>query len=79
VQDPFDLAEVILADQGWSRARLDAANQAGDRLVVTLEDPIPVYISYITAWANKDGTVHFRDDIYGRDARLADAILGVDS
>ncbi|MEO1248486.1 MAG: L,D-transpeptidase family protein [Pseudomonadota bacterium] len=79
VQDPFDLAEVILADQGWSRSRIDAANQAGDRLVVTLKDPIPVYISYITAWANKDGTVHFRDDIYGRDATLADAILGVGS
>jgi murein L,D-transpeptidase YcbB/YkuD len=25
---------------------------------------------------NKDGTVHFRNDIYGRDAILADALLG---
>jgi murein L,D-transpeptidase YcbB/YkuD len=30
----------------------------------------------LTAWVNKDGTVHFRNDVYGRDAILADALLG---
>jgi L,D-transpeptidase YcbB len=24
---------------------------------------------YFTAWVEADGTMHFRDDIYGRDAR----------
>ena len=79
VQDPFSLAEVVLAEQGWTRTEIDDAHDAGDRRVVSLETPIPVYISYITAWANKDGGIHFRDDIYGRDERLAAAILGLDS
>lgn len=79
VEDPYRLAEIILAGQGWNRADLDAAHDAGDRRVVSLEKEIPVYISYITAWTNKDGTMHFRDDIYERDARLSAAILGIES
>jgi murein L,D-transpeptidase YcbB/YkuD len=43
---------------------------------VSLKEPLPVHIVYLTAWVNKDGTVHFRNDVYGRDARLADALLG---
>jgi murein L,D-transpeptidase YcbB/YkuD len=35
-----------------------------------------VHIADLTAWVNKDGTVHFRNDVYGRDARLAEALLG---
>jgi murein L,D-transpeptidase YcbB/YkuD len=29
---------------------------------------IPVYVSYFTAWPNKDGVVEYFDDVYGRDA-----------
>ena len=29
--------------------------------------PVPVYWTYITAWATPDGLVQFRDDIYNRD------------
>jgi murein L,D-transpeptidase YcbB/YkuD len=33
-----------------------------------LTRPIPVYFAYITAWAEPNGTVEFRPDIYGRDS-----------
>ena len=36
--------------------------------------PVPVDLTYLTAWVNKDGSVHFRDDIYGRDERLKKAL-----
>ena len=36
--------------------------------------PMPVYFLYQTAFAEEDGTVQFRDDIYGRDAQLAAAL-----
>jgi murein L,D-transpeptidase YcbB/YkuD len=28
---------------------------------------VPVYFTYITAWAEQNGYVEFRPDIYGRD------------
>ncbi len=34
---------------------------------VELTRPVPVYFTYVTAWAERDGTVKFRPDIYGRD------------
>jgi murein L,D-transpeptidase YcbB/YkuD len=75
VQNPFDLAEVILKVEGWSRSRIDAQVQSGKRRIVKLKRKVPVYISYITAFANKDGNVHFRRDIYGRDEILAEQLL----
>ena len=33
-----------------------------------------MHVTYLTAWVDEDGTAHFRDDIYGRDARLAAAL-----
>ena len=75
VKNPRDLAVVLLKGQGnWTRAKIDAAIASGKRRIVRLENPIPVHITYLTSWVNKDGTVYFRDDIYGRDKRLAKAL-----
>lgn len=77
VEQPTSLAAAVLAGTpGWSAERIAATIASGRRTVVTLANPIPVHISYLTAWVNKDGTVHFRKDIYGRDAELAGALLG---
>lgn len=72
---PWELAELLLRDDPkWTKERLDATLNSGERTVVTLPNPMPVHLTYLTAWVNKDGSVHFRDDIYGRDARLAKAL-----
>jgi len=75
VQNPVDLAAVLLEADGWSKERLEAAIATGEQKVITLSRPIPVHLTYLTAWVNKDGSVHFRDDIYGRDRLLAAALL----
>jgi L,D-transpeptidase YcbB len=77
VQDPPALAEMVLATMpGWSRARIDEAIASGERTIVALDEPLPVHVSYLTSWVNKDGSVHFRNDVYGRDAALAKALHG---
>jgi murein L,D-transpeptidase YcbB/YkuD len=74
VERPFELAEVLLARQGVTRERLAALRDGGTERVVSLDEPIPVHVHYITAWVNKDGTVHFRRDVYGRDELLDKAL-----
>ena len=41
--------------------------EGGQAVDVNLTRPVPVYFVYITAWAERDGDVEFRPDIYGRD------------
>jgi len=37
---------------------------------LSLVHAVPVYLLYITAWADWDGKLNFRNDIYGRDALM---------
>jgi murein L,D-transpeptidase YcbB/YkuD len=74
VENPLGLAEVILQRQGMTREDIDAIVQSGKRRIVTLENPLPVHLVYLTAWVNKDGSVHYRRDAYGRDAVLDKAL-----
>ncbi|MEX3008603.1 murein L,D-transpeptidase [Hoeflea sp. TYP-13] len=74
VEDPLKMAEVILGLQGMSRADIDRIVNSGKRRVVRLENPLPVHVVYLTAWVNKDGSVHYRRDVYGRDEILSKAL-----
>jgi murein L,D-transpeptidase YcbB/YkuD len=68
VQNVRDYITWLLKDTpGWDRSHIDAAIESGDRIDATLAQPVPVYWTYITAWATPDGVVQFRDDIYNRD------------
>ncbi|HOV03471.1 MAG TPA: L,D-transpeptidase family protein [Kaistiaceae bacterium] len=68
VQNVRELVTWLLRDTpGWSRAQIDATIQSGERTDVKLVEPVPIYTTYITAWATSGGVVNFRDDIYNRD------------
>ena len=43
---------------------------------VSLKKKIPVHIGYFTAWVNDLGEFYFYEDIYKRDDRLYDVLLG---
>ena len=74
VDRPADLAAVLLKDQGWTPERIAATVKSGDRTVVTLDTPIPVEITYATAFLDTDGLLHYRRDVYGRDRKLIEAL-----
>lgn len=76
VQNPLDLAELLLADQGWSRARIDSTIARGGQRIVNLKTPVPVHVTYLTAWVNKDGSMQFRRDPYKRDDQLLEVLSG---
>jgi murein L,D-transpeptidase YcbB/YkuD len=75
IQDPGRLAELLLGGQGWPADRIAAALRTGRQTVVTLQAPVPVHITYATAFLDPgDELLHYRRDVYGRDARLVAAL-----
>ncbi len=73
---PLDLAtEVLSGTSGWDRRRIDGVVAGGDRTIVNLATPLPVHITYLTAWVDQ-GTPNFRNDIYEQDAKLLNALGG---
>lgn len=47
--------------------RLDATLDAKKAVVISIKNPIPLYVVYSTAWVDDSNTVEFREDIYGLD------------
>ena len=75
---PLDLAEQVLrvgGVQGWTKDRINNVVASTKTTVVNLREPLPVHITYLTAWAD-DGAANFRQDIYGHDAKLLAALEG---
>ncbi|MCL6608953.1 MAG: L,D-transpeptidase family protein [Geminicoccaceae bacterium] len=66
-----ELAALLLAEQGWDRERIEAAIEAGGPKTIPLRTRPLVHVTYLGATVDADGTVRFREDVYGRDARLA--------
>jgi murein L,D-transpeptidase YcbB/YkuD len=68
VQNIRELAEWLLRETPeWSRAQIDAAIKSGERIDAKLKKPVSVHWVYITAWADAEGVVQFRDDVYNLD------------
>jgi len=73
--DPFDFAYALLAAQsddpkGLFRTHLDSDRES----TVKLDEQLPVHLVYFTAWPDAKGGMTYRRDIYGRDARIFEAL-----
>ncbi|MGQ0671947.1 MAG: L,D-transpeptidase family protein [Hyphomicrobium sp.] len=75
VQDPFKLIEWLTRyEPGWENpGRVEETLASGQAVDLQLTRPVPVYFAYISAWAEKNGQVIFRSDVYNRDGREAPA------
>jgi murein L,D-transpeptidase YcbB/YkuD len=75
LEKPIELAGILLkGDPKWTPESIQAAIDSGEPKTITLPKPIAVHILYWTAWADADGTVEFRKDIYNHDAELEQAL-----
>ena len=71
VQRPLELAYHLLARQEASpQSYFDGILSTGQETQVDLATQIPVHIVYWTSFVDHDGALHFRRDVYDRDARL---------
>ena len=46
----------------------------GKEKVVPLVEPVPVHLVYRTAFTSPKGNMNYRRDVYGRDARIFQAL-----
>lgn len=68
VEYPEQLATAILDGMpAWSGERVQSAMHGNRPDYVALNEPVPVFITYLTAASTEDGKVRFFDDVYGRD------------
>jgi murein L,D-transpeptidase YcbB/YkuD len=70
VEGVDELATWLLGPNGgWDLPAVDAVFNSNEQLNVNIKSPTPIHTTYVTAWANKQGTVSFRDDVYEFDSQ----------
>jgi L,D-transpeptidase YcbB len=79
VQDPFTYGEKLLSlvdpEGHFTEAKLQ--KMLGDNEInINFPKPIWVHLTYQTAFVDQDGKLQFRDDVYGRDARMIAILKG---
>jgi murein L,D-transpeptidase YcbB/YkuD len=73
LEKPTEMAQFLLDDQPeYTSKKINELMQKSEPVTVPLTQHVPVYLVYRTAWAEQDGTVHFRKDIYGIDKLAED-------
>jgi murein L,D-transpeptidase YcbB/YkuD len=79
IAEPAKLAAFLLKyDPNWTDAKISKSMHAGRERYVTLKDKVPVFIAYLTAFADRNGHLNFRKDIYDLDKRLAQLLTETD-
>ncbi len=73
LERPLSLAQEVIAGDS-SAGRINGMISAGGTKTLGVKAQVNVYLTYMTAWADDDGTVHFRSDVYGHDGRLRTAL-----
>lgn len=75
IEKPYELAGILMSEmEEWTPERIRQAMEAGIEKTVVLKNPAGVYLTYLTAWGTKKGVIHYRADIYNRDAEMLKAL-----
>jgi murein L,D-transpeptidase YcbB/YkuD len=76
LSDPVKMANWLLeSNPEWTPDKIEEAMNSGNEKYVKIKKPVPVIITYYTAWVGENGQLNFRDDIYGHDAALIDKLF----
>ena len=68
VEDPVQLAEFVLdSEEGWDQSQIRETINSDQVRGVKVEQDVPVYLVYWTAWVAEDEAVFFRPDVYAVD------------
>ena len=75
LHEPFEFAYELLRPQTDDPVELfHEALAEGEERIIGLKNWIPVHLTYRTAFTDEAGNLNFRRDVYGRDAKIFDAL-----
>jgi len=66
---------VLRGDSEWTSEKINKAMNSKKEQFVRVKNPVPVIITYFTAWVDEKGKVNFREDVYGHDKRTAEKLF----
>ena len=74
--DPKGLALSLFGDgEKFKKITEDMGDDSSEPTTVYLPKKVPVYITYVTCWADENGNLQFRKDVYGQDIVLYDHLI----
>ena len=79
VQNPETYATKLLSlvdpNEHYNEARIEQM-YGNSEININFKKPVWVHLTYQTAFVDSDGKLQFRDDLYGRDARMIEIMKG---
>lgn len=69
VEKADQLATILLKEAGWTNEKKSSVLASKKTTSVGVRSDNPVYLYYVTMWADKNGAIHSLPDIYGYDAK----------
>ena len=80
LEDAKKFAFYLLKDDAsWTAEKIEQAMNGGKEQFVALKKTIPVMITYFTAWADENGRINFREDIYNHDYKAKQRLFSTAS
>ncbi len=75
LQNPLDFVQKVFGSRaGFDKGKVQQVINAGQQAHYTFPESVTLYVTYRTVTAGADGTAVFRDDVYGRDKRVVQAM-----
>ncbi len=62
-------------DGNWDVGKIRELIDEEKRKVLRIRPSLPIHLTYQTAWVDKNGRIHFNDDVYARDEKLQKALF----
>lgn len=75
--EPQKLANYLLAKKGWSESKVNKVVKRGKRRMIALDEPLQVYLMYLTSWVNDQGTLELYPDVYQQDKQAATVVASL--
>ena len=79
LKEPKKMAQFVMkGNPGWEQGKLESMLALRGTRDVLIEQDIPVYVLYYTAWSDEQGRIVYGNDIYKQDSKLIEALAKLD-